>query len=615
MLTTKEKLSKILPQVQKPSRYVGGEYGEIVKDKQSVDVSVAFCFPDTYEIGMSHLGMKILYGLYNSLPYCRCERVFAPWTDMEERLRAENIPLYALESGDPLEEFDIIAFTLLYEMCYTNVLNMLDMAGIPVRACDRDDSLKGIVMAGGPCTCNPEPMADFVDLFQIGEGEEMGVEVLDLYRRAKRENMTKTQFLRLAADIEGVYVPSLYEPQYDGDGNLVKVLPLDGVKPVVNKRIVKDLDTMYFPESIIVPSTEIVHDRVSIEIQRGCIRGCRFCQAGHTYRPIRQKSVETIEKQTKTLIENTGYDEVSLSSLSTSDYKQLGPLCDRLIDFCDPRHVSLSIPSQRLDKFNLELMERIQRVRKSGLTFAPEAGSQRLRDVINKNITESDLLNAAAIAFSGGWNSVKLYYMIGLPTETNEDLDGIVNLSRKVVWTWRQHTTKKDRGVKVTASASSFVPKPHTPFQWVPQATLEEICEKQAYLREKMRVAKGVTFNYHDSKTSVLEGVLSRGDRRIGAVIYEAWKRGCSFDSWDELFKPDIWDSCFADLGIRPSYYANRRRFYDECLPWDHIFHGVSKEHLWKEYRQSLAGVLSSDCSVKCSGCGATKLMGGKCDA
>jgi len=616
MYTLQKKLDKILPQVQKPARYAGGEYGAIVKDKESVEVRCAFCFPDSYEIGMSHLGMKILYSLYNSLDYCWCERVFAPWPDMEAAMRAEGVPLYGLESLDPVGEFDIVAFTLLYELCYTNVLNMLDMAGIPLYAKDRGESLKGIVMAGGPCTCNPEPIAEFIDLFQIGEGEEMGIELLDLYRRAKKENMTRSQFLRLAADIEGIYVPSLYEPHYDADGNLTEVVPLDGVSPVVKKRVVKDLDKVFYPDTFVVPSTEVVHDRVTLEIQRGCIRGCRFCQAGHIYRPIREKSVDTLVEDAKKLVAATGYDEISLTSLSTSDYHHLGELCDRLIEWCEPRHISISIPSQRLDKFNIELMERLQKVRKSGLTFAPEAGSQRLRDVINKNIVEEDLLNAAAIAFGGGWNTVKLYFMIGLPTETNEDLDGIYDLSRKVIWTWRKYTQKKDRGVKVTASASSFVPKPHTPFQWEPQATLEEIREKQTYLKEKMRTAKGVTFNYHDSETSVLEGVFSRGDRRICAVLYEAWKRGCKFDSWDDFFRPDVWRECFRDLGISMEYYANRRRTFEECLPWDHIFHGVSKKHLWKEYQQSLAGVVSPDCSKGCAGCGALTLLGGgKCDA
>ncbi len=608
-----KRLRRILPRVQKPSRYTGGEYNQIIKDRAEVDLRMAFCFPDTYEIGMSNLGMRILYGVTNEMDGVWCERVFAPWSDMEAEMRREGIPLWALESGDPLSDFDAIGFSLGYEMAYTNVLNMLDLSGIPVRSAERPNLLP-LVFAGGTSCCNPEPMADFIDLFALGEGEEMNQELLLLLRRAKNEGWTKTQFLLDAAKIEGIYVPSLYEPQYDGDGTLRALSVKDGAPEKVTKRIVTDFENSYFPTSPIVPSTEIVHDRVTIELFRGCVRGCRFCQAGFAYRPVRSRSAQKCVEQGIASLENTGYQEITLSSLSTSDYRPLDELCDGLLDYCVPRSIGLSLPSLRADNFSIDLMQKVQKVRKSGLTFAPEAGTQRLRDAINKNVLEEDLLETCRIAFEGGWSSVKLYFMLGLPTETDEDVLGIADLAEKVLRTWKNHASNKSRGCHITVSTSCFVPKPHTPFQWSPQVSMTEYRRRVALLRDNMR-SKAISYNWHDAETSLIEAVLSRGDRRVGAVIEEVWKNGGRLDAWSEFFSYDRWMSAFENCGLDPHFYATRPRGADEVFPWNRVDMGVEPEFLRREYDRSVEGVLSPDCRQKCSVCGALPLLkGGRCD-
>ncbi len=606
------KLQQILRKVQKPGRYTGGELNSVMKDKTAVDLRFAFCFPDTYEVGMSHLGMKILYSLINAREDAWCERVFAPDVDMETLMRENGVPLYGLESQDPLSQFDIIGFTLQYELSFTNVLNMLDLAGIQVRSENRD-ALAPLIVAGGPCACNPEPLADFIDLFMLGEGEEVMNELLDLYRQSKEAGETKWEFLKKACHIPGVYVPSLYEVSYHEDGTIRQVQPLDGAPKTVQKRIIRDLDKVFYPKDFVVPFLETVHDRAMVEVLRGCVRGCRFCQAGFIYRPFREKNHSIINSDARTLCDSTGYDEVSLTSLSTSDHSQLEPLLDDMLTWTAEEQVNMSLPSLRVDSFSPELLEKIAKVRKSGLTFAPEAGTQRMRDVINKNITEEEVLTTCKTAFEGGYTSVKLYFMMGLPTETLEDIEGIAQLAQKIVDLYYSLPTKpKGKAVHVTVSCACFVPKPFTPFQFEPQDTREMLQEKQRHLLDSVHSRK-ITVNYHESKTSFLEGVFARGDRRLCAVMEEAWRRGCKFDSWDEHFKFDVWMQVLKDLGVDPAFYANRTRSYDEVMPWDHLDYCVSKEFLIRENQLAKAAVTTPNCKEGCAGCSANQLLGRAC--
>jgi len=609
-----KQVEKILPLVQKPARYTGGELNSVIKDKDTIKLRYAFCFPDTYEIGMSHLGMKILYSLVNERDDAWCERVFAPWIDMEEQMRKNNIPLYALESGDELSKFDVIGFTMQYELSYTNVLNMLDLANLPVLAKDRT-SLTPIIIAGGPCVCNPEPLADFIDIFLPGEGEEVTNDLLDLLKEHKEKGSTKQEFLQAACKIEGVYVPSLYDVNYNEDGTIKQVQPKGDAPQKVKKRIIKDFNNVYYPTHFVVPFIETVHDRVVEEIFRGCIRGCRFCQAGFLYRPIREKSAQTANDQCKTLCKTSGYDEVSLCSLSTSDYTQLSELLDDMLDWTKEEMINVSLPSLRIDNFSDELVEKLKLIRRSGLTFAPEAGTQRLRDAINKNITEEEVLKTCKKAFEGGWTGVKLYFMLGLPTETMEDVAGIAELAQKVVDEFYRNPNKpKGKGVTVSVSASSFVPKPFTPFQWEPQDTGEMLHEKQHQLQQSVSTRK-INLSWHEVNTSLLEGVFARGDRKLCKVLYLAWQKGCKFDGWDDQFHFDLWQQAFEECSVSPAFYANRKREFDEILPWDHMDYAIDKSFLIRENEKAHSAVTTPHCRQKCAGCGTNKLSGGKCDA
>ena len=600
-------LKRILPTVQKPARYTGGEYNEIKKDLAEVRVRVAFCFPDTYEIGMSNVGMRILYGVMNEMEGVWCERVFAPWADMEQAMRNHALPLWALESQDPVKNFDMIAFTIGYEMCYTNILNMLDLAGVPVRTRDRT-GLKNIVFAGGVCAFNPEPLADFVDFFSLGEGEEITPEIISLYDRAKIEEWSKEQFLREVARIPGVYVPAFYEHNYNADGTLAAINPCKNAPRKVTKRIVENLNAAYYPTKMIVPSTEIVHDRANLEVFRGCIRGCRFCQAGFSCRPVRKKSAQVLYRQATETLADSGHNEITLSSLSTSDYRELKELTDELIPYCVEHKVNLSVPSLRADNFSRELMQKLQTLRKSGLTFAPEAGTQRLRNVINKNLTADEILTTCAKAFSGGWNNVKLYFMLGLPTETDEDVLGIAELVHKVINTWKENAVNKKRGLRVHVATAYFVPKPHTPFQWEKQITPTEYLRRCRLLKDNF-YSKSIEYNYHSPDLSRLESVVARGDRRIGAVILEAVRRGARLDGWDEYFSYQTWMDAFEACEIDPDFYTVRGYAEDELLPWDTVDVGVTKQFLLSERKRAYDGIITPDCRHGCSGCGANKLL------
>ena len=608
---TNKEISSVLKSVTKPGRYIGGEYNAIKKDKAAISCRFAFCFPDTYEIGMSNLGVRILYETLNRNPDVWCERVYAPWTDMQEKMEQYVIPLAAVESGDPLSEFGIVAFSLQYELCYTAALNMMKLAGYPLFASERDEDAP-VFIAGGPCVYNPEPVADFFDLINIGEGEEVLSEIAELYVKMKKDgSYTKTAFLREASHIEGVYIPSLYDVSYNEDGTIAAFAPkYPDVPAKIKKRIVADLDKAPYPEKLVMPYIETVHDRIVLEVYRGCIRGCRFCQAGMVYRPIREKSPDTLCKLAKCLYENTGYDEISLISLSISDYSQLPELTDKLLSWTDDEHVSLSLPSLRVDSFSDDLMKRVSSVRTGGLTFAPEAGTQRLRDVINKNVTEEDLMRSVGIAFRGGKSGVKLYFMNGLPTETLEDIEGIADLAQKVVYEYyKLPKPERPRGVSVTISVACFVPKPFTPFQWEAQDSYESLVEKQRHLAECI-TDKKIRYTYHDAKVSRVEAILARGDRRVGKAIARAVELGANLEAWDEFFDYDRWMQSFADAGLDPDFYTTRGFGEDEILPWDMIDIGVTKAFLLRERKNAYAEKTTPSCAEQCSGCGANKLGG-----
>ena len=599
-----------LQHVQKPARYTGGEYNSIIKDHSTVDVTMALGFPDVYEVAMSHLGIKILYGLVNRREDAVAERVFAPWHDMEEEMRKRNIPLFSLETRTPIKDFDVLGFTLQYEMSFTNILNMLDLAGIPMYAKDRDMDFP-LLVCGGPCAFNVEPIADFFDIVSIGESEEWLVEFVELFKTEKAKGFPggKEAFLRKAALIEGTYVPALYEPEYTEDGHFkgLKILA-EEAPAVVKKRIVEDVEHSYYPTAPIVPYLDVVHDRAVLELFRGCLRGCRFCQAGMLYRPVRERTPERLLQMAKDIIANTGYNEISLMSLSSADYSKLPELVDMLMEEFKDKQVSVSLPSLRIDAFSIDIAKKVQQVRKSGLTFAPEAGSQRMRDVINKGVSEEDLMAACENAFKSGWNTVKLYFMMGLPTETDEDVAGIADLAYKVLDLHRDITGK--RNGKVTVSCSFFVPKTHSPYQWYGQQDVEEIHRKQRYLKSLIN-NRNISYHYHDGHTGYLEAIFARGDRRLAPSVIEAWKYGCKFDGWTEYFKYDTWMQAFKDTNIDPDYYARRDRSFEEALPWEHIDDTVSKAFLQREWERAVEGTLTWDCRRKpCNGCNACPELG-----
>lgn len=604
---------EMLMSVEKPARYTGGEVNMVKKDPSKVKVRYAICFPDVYEVAMSHLGIKILYHLLNERDDTYCERVYAPWVDMEEVMRKNNVPLYALETGDPLSEFDLAGFTLQYEMSYTNIINMLDMAGIPIYAKDRKRG--PFIHFGGPCAYNPEPLAEIADFFLMGEGEELNSQVVDEYIKWKESGEDREGFLKRICNIKGVYVPSFYDVEYNQDGTIKRRVKLYEKAPdIIEKRIVEDLDKAYYPEKMLVPLTEIIHDRAVLETFRGCTRGCRFCQAGMIYRPVREKSTDTLLKQADKILSATGYDEISLTSLSICDYSDIHNLVRRMMEENEARKVAVSLPSLRIDSFSVDLINEIQKVRKTGLTFAPEAGTQRMRDVINKGVTEEDLINSVTSAFQSGWSTIKLYFMIGLPFETMEDVAGIADLAQKVVDAYMGVTKeKRKKGLNVTVSTSSFVPKPFTPFQWVPQDRRNVLREKQEMLKERIK-SRFVKYAWHESPVSFMEAVFARGDRRLSKVLVQAWKNGCRFDGWADQFNWDGWVKAFEECGVDPEFYAYRQRELDENLPWDFVDVGVSKEYLISEYKKAGQAALTHDCRLGCTGCGIKKfLKGGEC--
>lgn len=606
-------IKELLMKVKTPSRYIGGELNSIVKDKNKIDMRFAFCFPDTYEIGMSHLGMKILYSLTNERENFWCERVFAPDTDFEKLMRENDIPLYGLESLEPIKDFDFVGFTIQYEMCYTNILNMLDLADIPLKAKDRTDS-DPIIIGGGPCVCNPEPIAEFFDMFILGEGEEVNLEVYDLYVDMKKKGASKYEFLEAAARIEGVYIPAFYDVEYESDGRVKSFTSNNkNAENVIRKRIIKDFDKVYYPDKFVVPYCEIVHDRAIVEVLRGCIRGCRFCQAGYIYRPLREKTTDVICCESKALCESTGYEEISLSSLSTSDHSDIENMLVKLSDYTEDEKINLSLPSMRIDRFSKELMDEIAKVRKSGLTFAPEAGTQRLRDVINKNITEDEIFRACTLAFGGGYTAVKLYFMLGLPTETDNDIRGIAELAKKIMELYYESPDRPRKRIQISISCATFVPKPFTPFEFEPQAFEEEIIHKQHILLEETKGIREINVSWSKYKTSILEAVLARGDRRLSAVIYDAWKNGCKFDSWDEHYNYDAWCEAFEKNNLDMGFYACRKRSFDEVFPWDSFDYFISKQFLIRENQTAHKAVTTPNCREKCAACGVSKCLGGPC--
>ena len=610
----KMKFENCLKKVQKPSRYIGNEFNSVHKEWTEDIMKFAFCFPDVYEVGMSHLGMKILYHMLNEREDTLCERVFAPWGDMEELMRESSIPLLSMESHVPVRDFDILGFTLQYEMSYSNIVNMLDLAGVPLRSSERevDDPF---VCCGGPCAYHAEPLADLIDFFILGEGEEVNNEIMEVYKEWRKSGESRENYLERIARLEGIYVPSFYTIEYNEDNTIKSFKPnRSGVPEKVKKCIIKNLDDTFIPEKLIVPFMETVHDRIMLEVFRGCIRGCRFCQAGYIYRPVRERSVDRLLDVAKNSIDNTGYEEMSISSLSTSDYTKLQKLIDGLLEFTVDRRINLSLPSLRVDNFSMELMEKVQKVKKSGLTFAPEAGTQRLRDVINKNVREEDLMRTAGIAFRGGYRRIKLYFMLGLPTETYDDVAGIADLAQKVIEEFFK-IPKEERSngnVSVTVSTSFFVPKPFTPFQWEPQAKIDDMITKQRFLKDCIKTRK-IVYNWHESDVSFLEAVFAKGDRRLGEVLIKAQELGCKFDGWNEYFKFDKWLEAFHKCGIDPTFYAHRRISYDEILPWDYADVGVSKEFFIREHKKAYEEKTTPSCREKCSSCGAAEFGGGVC--